>query len=371
MSPIKIVHILPSLSYGGIARMLYSFYEKINRSEFQFYFIHFGKTEDYHQKILEMGGKIISVPSMHDSGFWGFQKNIKNVLKSQCADAQIIHIHLNYMSGLIAKLAKDVGFSHRICHIRGVLIEGKKQYFLPIYQYLIKKYCTDLWAVSRESGNFYYGKSTNFTILNNGLDYKLFHSYDLEEIEKIKRKYNLTGNNFIITQVGRLSHEKNHLFSLSLIEKLKKEGLPVVLIVAGEGEERENILSRAEELGILDCVFLLGNRNDIQNIYYLSDVTILPSISEGMPNVVLQSQCVGRNCIASDVITKDVDLGLGLVHFCRLNDLKEWEMCLRDLFFSNRTTVSEEIIYEGLKKRGFLLEEEVKKMEHLYKSMLS
>lgn len=366
MNKIKVVHILPILGYGGIARMLYAFYEKIDRSRFEFVFIHFGDTVDYHRQIIEMGGRVISIPTIHKAGFKGFKRALLDVFQNECTDCKIIHIHLNYLSGLVAKYAKFTGIPCRICHIRGVLIDGKKKYFLPVYRFMIKKYCTYFLAVSKESGEFYYGKHFPFAVLNNGLDYVRFHQYDNEEIQRIKRACNIQDDVFIIVQVGRLAPEKNYLFSLELIAQLRVENIPVALLIAGEGKERDRITDAINKMELRDCVYLLGNIDNIQNVFCLCDCSLLPSISEGMPNVVMQSQCVGKPCIVSDVITKDVDLNLGLVHFCSLSDRDEWVNKIKWLKKNPQVSVSDKEIYLRLKNRSFLLEGEVKKLENIY-----
>ena len=369
MNKIKIIHILPSLGYGGISKQLFQISKKIDHDRFIFYYIYFGKKEKYFDEVLVGGSKAIKIPPMRDVGITKFKQTIKRVIKEECNDANIIHIHLNYMSGIVAKWAKEEGIEHRICHIRGTLIEGKKKLLLPIFKYYIKKYCNYYMAVSKDSGSYYYGKKQKFTVLNNGLDFERYNNINFEDIRLIKDKYSLDKFDTIILQVGRLSHEKNHLFSIDLMCNLRKNDINAVLLIAGEGEQRNNIEEYSLKRDIADRVVMLGNVEDIWNYYYLCSFSILPSLSEGMPNVVLQSQCANRRCFVNDNITKDVDLGCDLVHFCRINDLNDWTNKILESESISTNKIEKNQIYEAMKKKNFLVENTIETLENIYKEM--
>ena len=56
-----------------------------------------------------------------------------------------------------------------------------------------------------------------------------------------------------------------------------------------------------DELGIRDRCLFLGNRSDVADLYRACDVTLLPSLFEGTPNVVLESLASGVPVVATDV----------------------------------------------------------------------
>src|SRR5690606_35877867 len=70
--------------------------------------------------------------------------------------------------------------------------------------------------------------------------------------------------------------------------------------------------------GLERHVHLLGVREDIAALMGAADVMLMPSLHEGFPVVLVESQAAGLPAVVSDTISSEVDLGLGLVEFVGL-----------------------------------------------------
>ncbi len=75
---------------------------------------------------------------------------------------------------------------------------------------------------------------------------------------------------------------------------------PWQLLICGTGEE-DKVLSRIHELGLTESIRMLGFRNDVYSIMAASDLLVLPSWKEGMPNVVLEAMSIGLPCVISKI----------------------------------------------------------------------
>ena len=64
----------------------------------------------------------------------------------------------------------------------------------------------------------------------------------------------------------------------------------------------------ARELEIEDRVCFLGNREDVPRLLMGADCFLLPSLFEGLPLVLVEAQASGLPCVASDRITRQVEL---------------------------------------------------------------
>lgn len=361
LNKLDVIHFIPALDKAGISSMIRSFYNEVDKDKVTFHFVHTGEFEEFHNELLQEGSRIFQIEPMSTVGTKKYIQSIRDILK-EFNHNSIVHIHLNYLSGLIAYCAKKEGFKTRVVHIRGVLIEGKKRYLKPLFSALMKKYGTEFFAVSQESGEYYYGKNFPFVVINNGVSVERYQNIDIEK-ENLIRDY-IGRDKKVILQIGRLSHEKNHRFSLDLIMELNKTSDQFRLVLAGDGPLRNELEEAVKDKGLERSVILLGVRDDIPELISASYCTILPSISEGMPNVVIQSQAGGKGCICSVNITRDVDMGLDLVKFIPLNNMEGWIEIIQKI--DSFPELSDEQIRNAIKKKGFDLLTEATKLETFY-----
>lgn len=103
-----------------------------------------------------------------------------------------------------------------------------------------------------------------------------------------------------IGSVGRLVKVKNYGFLLRVLARLPAE-LRWRLLLVGEGPERSSLEQAIRELGLADRVQLLGHREDVPELLSQFDIFVLPSVSEGMSNTLLEAMAAGVAVVASDV----------------------------------------------------------------------
>ena len=73
------------------------------------------------------------------------------------------------------------------------------------------------------------------------------------------------------------------------------------LVLVGEGRERPRIEAACRRLGVAGMVTLVGHQDDVQPYYGIADVFVLPSHSEGSPNVLLEAMAAGLPVVATSV----------------------------------------------------------------------
>jgi len=113
---------------------------------------------------------------------------------------------------------------------------------------------------------------------------------------------NHAGESTILFTAARLEWVKGFEFALQAVAILKQRGLNVEYYIAGEGEFKEAMLYTIDQLGLQDCVHLLGwqNPDEIRGWMWKSDLYILASVSEAFNNSVLQAQACGLPVVCSD-----------------------------------------------------------------------
>lgn len=105
----------------------------------------------------------------------------------------------------------------------------------------------------------------------------------------------------LVGMVARLSPVKNHATLLDAFARLRSEHPETSLVLIGDGPARESLESQCASLGISDCTFFLGERTVAGNLHSLFDVSVLPSLSEGFPNSIVEAMAAGKPVIASAI----------------------------------------------------------------------
>jgi glycosyltransferase involved in cell wall biosynthesis len=89
--------------------------------------------------------------------------------------------------------------------------------------------------------------------------------------------------------VGRLSAEKGVDVMIEALGRMAADGSDASLVLAGDGPERKGLEALAARTGVTDSVTFLGSVLPIEPFYPLLDLLVIPSRSEGLPNVLLEA----------------------------------------------------------------------------------
>jgi glycosyltransferase involved in cell wall biosynthesis len=104
-----------------------------------------------------------------------------------------------------------------------------------------------------------------------------------------------------ITFIGRLDYLKGVDVLLQALRKLIDSRIPVHLDILGDGPERNKLEMMSQQLGINDAVTFHGAVHGVEPYLQQATMLVLPSLSEGMPNVVLEAMACGLPVIATRV----------------------------------------------------------------------
>jgi glycosyltransferase involved in cell wall biosynthesis len=120
---------------------------------------------------------------------------------------------------------------------------------------------------------------------------------------ELRRQLRLDDRTHILLSVGRLSREKGHADLIQALPKMIEFAgkLPLRLVIVGEGPERTRIEELRRKLRLTEVVSLTGQQEDINRYYSIADVFLLPSHSEGCPNVLLEAMAAGVPVVATEV----------------------------------------------------------------------
>lgn len=93
----------------------------------------------------------------------------------------------------------------------------------------------------------------------------------------------------ILGVVGRLSSEKGVDIFLEACRHLAADDVPFRAVVVGDGPDRAALTAQCRALGLDDRVMFLGAVRDVAQVYRQLTCLVIPSRSEGLPNVLLEA----------------------------------------------------------------------------------
>ena len=135
-------------------------------------------------------------------------------------------------------------------------------------------------------------------ILNNAIDISKF-KYSPEIRTQKRTELGISDDTLVIGHIGRFVQQKNHHYVIDIFNEVHKMNQKSILVLIGQGPLQVEIENKVKELGLVDSVKFLGQREDVHEWYQAFDVFLFPSIYEGLGMVAIEAQCAGCYCLAS------------------------------------------------------------------------
>jgi len=130
---------------------------------------------------------------------------------------------------------------------------------------------------------------------------EVVHNACLVTPERDDQAWRAEARPMVIGVIGRLSPEKGVDLALDVHREVIRQFPTSQLLIVGEGPERMTLERHGERLGIGRSVSWLGYREDVSEIYRRLTLLLIPSRSEGLPNVALEAMGHGVPVVATSV----------------------------------------------------------------------
>ena len=345
---------------NGRMHVIMNVYQQIDRSRVQF---DFACTEDggatFENDITELGGKVYFLDNNKKMNVLAVNSFVKELLSSGRYAA--VHYHATSPWGVGLRAAKQLGVHTIVMHSHNSMWGSTKIKSIRNHLFSIGLACdpTIRIACSQMAGEAIFGKK-KYSILNNAIDTNKY-KFDERKRSVVRKKLNLDAKILLLGQVGRLTREKNQIFSLNLLKELLAKKIDTRLIFLGEGPMLQKLKKMATELGLFEKIIFAGQRSDLDMYYNAMDVFLLPSLYEGLPVAAIEAQCSGLPTLMSDRVT--IETNVGLADFLSINSADEWVERIMFLASHQSTrAVGEKMVTA----RGYSAVVEAKKWEQLY-----
>ncbi|MEJ7590201.1 MAG: glycosyltransferase [Planctomycetaceae bacterium] len=160
---------------------------------------------------------------------------------------------------------------------------------------------------AREAAIRFYGiRQDRIATLQNGVDVYWIQQQATQAIENVwwtgEKRVTAATRVFRIVTAGRLNQQKGFHLLIDAIADLHRKfhEIEFRLAILGDGPHRINLENQIAELKLSGTVHLTGFQDNAIAWYRSADVFVLPSLVEGMPNVLLEAMACGTPVISSD-----------------------------------------------------------------------
>ena len=216
-------------------------------------------------------------------------KTIKKIVNQE--NITVIHSH-HRMAALYAELVA----SNNIIKIANVHNTFYDKRLLTKYAYRNTKLIAVGKMVKKNLVNYFKISSNQVTVIYNAI--KEFNGIisPIETLQKEKKE-----GCILVGSIGRLCEQKGmrYFIEAAAITVLKHPESRFFII--GEGEEKKELQGLVLEKGLVDKVFFLGYRSDVQNVISQLDFIVLSSLWEGLPLTPIEAFSVAKSVIGTAV----------------------------------------------------------------------
>lgn len=349
--PIRILQVFAQMNRGGAETMIMNLYRNIDRSKVQFDFIvHTEEKCAFDEEIEQLGGRIYKIPRYTGVNHFNYVKVWKDFFEEH-TDHKIIHGHLRSTASIYLYIARNFNLK-TIAHSHSTSSRGNALHKIVkrIMQLPIRYIVDYMFACSNEAGKWLFGERSKngnrFKLLKNAIDIDKY-LYNEKIRNAVREEFHIS-ENFVIGHIGSFSHPKNHKFLVDIFYEVRKERSDAILMLVGDGELLTDIKMKISRLGIEDNVVFTGVRSDVPKLLQGMDMIVFPSIYEGLPVTIIESQAAGLKSIISDSITNEVMI-TSLVERLSLSlDASIWaQRVLENVNLQERKAYKNEIEHSG------------------------
>ncbi len=285
----KIIFYIPSIEGGGVEKNLYLLIKYLPKQIGKIHIITANKKNNYSRNVSYV---------CPNSDYWSKKnRTLKNIIcvyllikNFWSSKGVIVSFQSNLTSIIISKI---LGFKVLIR-----LNTSLKKYLNNFLKKITFKFFYSLSDIIIVNSKFFQKELNEFNL-------RSYLIYNLSTYEKKRKKINFFKNfsGLKILNIGRLTDQKDQLTLIKSLEILKKKNINFRCSIVGRGSFKNILISEIKKLELEKHIKLVGFKNYAEQYIPSSDVFVLTSKFEGLPNVLIESQKYGVPIISSNCPT--------------------------------------------------------------------
>lgn len=295
---INVLQLVEGFGWGGAEKKLLELVTRMDKSKFNNIICSLGLVEHIRDEFENIGVKVFTIGRKKRIDLSLIPK-VARLMKDEQIDVVMTTLfYADVLGPLAGRLAgvKAI-FSWETISAPEWLIKRR------LYPYMVAiRFCDLVIAVSEATARFLKEKrgvpSDKINVIPYGVDLEKYRNGDNSAIRK---KLQLQESDQVVGVVGRLHPQKGHKYLIEAAEKIVAETPNVKFLFAGDGDLRFELERHIRSKNLEKNFIILGYRDDIPDVMRAFDIFALPSLYEGLPNVVLEAMACAKPVVATAV----------------------------------------------------------------------
>ena len=308
MDTLRVCHVIHDTQCGGTESMLRKLIDQLNDG-YDFRVLSLMGCGEIGRQIQDLGIPVVCL-GLAESGRprpWRLYRVVRELWSFKPHIVQTWGYHADLVGGVAAKLGTGVSILWNVRHatldpafdsknvLRSARMCGRLSSWLPDRILL-----NSAAAVPVHQAAGY--RHDKMQVIANGFDLQRFRP--MREIgSAVRDEFSIPADDTLVGMCGRFHVHKGQRAFIRVAAELASHYTNLRFIMVGRGcdESNQELASWIQSANLASRVHLLGERSDIPNVLNAMDVFLLPSLTEGMPNVVGEAMACGVPVVATDV----------------------------------------------------------------------
>jgi len=304
--PIRVLQVGMSDNYGGTEATIYGIYNHLDHSKIQFDFLNvYGHPIARQSELEASGAHVYDLLLKRREGYQTYVRGIKDFYKKHAGEFDVVQCNIQCLDQIdMARYAKQFGVKKTIvyAHNAGHGIAPSKMAALAIrWNKLFSHHYVDQYAgCSRLAVEFAFSKkdAKQAAVINTGIETSNF-VFSEEKRNLFRQRFSYSNHLTVYGSAGRFDPQKNQTFLLKIFSEIHQRNPNARFFLSGRGPMESILRDQVHQMGLDSVCLIVTEFLDYQAFYSGIDAFILPSRFEGLGVVLVEAQCAGLVCFAS------------------------------------------------------------------------
>jgi glycosyltransferase involved in cell wall biosynthesis len=302
----NILFLISSLKFGGAEKQTVDLINNLDRSKFAITLCYFLKEQDIKNELhLEKMEAVICLDKKNKFDINALKKLIDIIANKRPEVVVSVNLYPSIYAHLICQLGRIKFKIIQIMHTTNM--RSRFEFFLTRFFYTpLANRCESIVFVCRNQMEYWrerFGVNIRKSLyIYNGVDVdKFIDSYPAEAKSEMRKRYGIGEDDIVIAICAALRSEKRHVDLVEAARILVGEGLPVKILIVGDGAERSAIERHILYSGMMKHAIMTGYQKDVRPLIAIADIVVLVSTSETFSIAILEAMAMAKAIVAPDI----------------------------------------------------------------------